>query len=403
MKKRKLYISIFGLILSVFLFCDFDYAGKNVCYRVYFIIPFESANKLQMEYPEILKKEGLAARFNILLGIDLTGRVDEASVWGGLYPSVHKMIEGAMKKWRFRPVLYEGEPVSSTSFAQIIFLPNEGNVNISAGITKQEYIDSNGKTGSDEIQGLLDAIVDYDRKMVEGALNYICTEKLDETVNIVKRELRGAMGIEDKEKTFQSRHEMWDLTLKRLNKKSYLYDYQLVRMKSKFAEKRMLLGNKRGETATFSYSLQPMIFPHRILSRENRVFYSFRIIGENKIFGKKAICLEVSPKSSNAQYAGRIWVEKAGLRLLRIEFETNILEGFPEIHEECSRHLLKPHYSFSCEYGIEKDGLLYPRKAEAKIEYSGLSYTKKDLKAKVEMLYSNYRFFRVSTQDEIKY
>jgi len=379
---------------------DEEKADDLVRYRVCFVIPFVPAGKNQLEYPELLKQENLAARFTIFIHLDTKGRVVFAGVDKSQYPDLRKSIEEAMKKWIFQPTTHEIDSIYIASFAQIIFIPEENGISSTTTENDDQENADEYEKGLKEEKSLLIALADYSQKMREGAPDYVCTEKIDETINIVKRELVNVMAVGSGGS--YNRNEEWDLIMSGFKKESYLYDYQVIRDKSAVAEKRVLLGKTGDEALTLSYSLFPMTFPSRILSRENRVFYSFRILGEDDIQGKNAICLEVSPRSRKARYSGKIWVEKETGRLLKIEMATNILEGFPEILEECSRKFLKPHFSFSFEYGLERNGLLYPRKAKAKIEYSGFTYTKKDLKAEAEFLYSNYRFFKVATQDEIK-
>jgi TonB family protein len=401
-------------ILGGILFTT-SFGQREINYRVYIETPFKPVEEPKIEYPEILKKEGLASRITLLIKINKKGKVDRAGVWKSLYPELNKEIEASVKKWNFEPMLHQGEPIPAVAFAKVIFLPEEAIRSGQDGVAINEENIAEYENGlSEDMKKLLDSSAEYSQKLFNVALYYVCLEKIDETINKVSKEYIGTGGIDggnDLANNEKAVFSLWDLVMNRLKDESYIFDYQMIRKQGKIDEKRVLLGktegieekNKNPLQARLSYFLQPIVFPERILNRKYRFSYSFRMMGEEEINGHKTVLLSVSPKkeTSGDFLNGKIWVEKDHGRILKIEMETNTLDGYPEIYEECTRYHLKPHFTISHDYRFEKYGLLFPRQSEIRIEYSGLSSLKKELKAKARIDYHNYRFFNVDTQSEI--
>jgi hypothetical protein len=113
--------------------------------------------------------------------------------------------------------------------------------------------------------------------------------------------------------------------------------------------------------------------------------------------------IEARPKRGRGRdiKGGKIWVDKATFRILKVEVETAFLKGYEQDLEECPRHNLTPHFTATHFYGVEKNGILFPSFSEILVEYTGLVRPQKDTKAKIEIHYKNYRFFTVETENKI--
>jgi len=88
MSKTKL---ISSLVFCIFLLASWMY-GENQ-ERIIIITPLKPVKTVYPDYPEILKKEGVAARFLISISIDRKGNVTRASIWNSLYPELEETFE----------------------------------------------------------------------------------------------------------------------------------------------------------------------------------------------------------------------------------------------------------------------------------------------------------------------
>jgi len=88
MRKTKL---ISGVVFCTFLLASWMY-GENQ-ERIIIQTPLNPIKKVNPDYPEILKKEGVAARFLISISIDSKGNVTRASIHRSLYPELEETLE----------------------------------------------------------------------------------------------------------------------------------------------------------------------------------------------------------------------------------------------------------------------------------------------------------------------
>jgi hypothetical protein len=167
-------------------------------YKVIIQSPFQPEGKLEMEYPDELKKEGVSARFVLLLHCNRKGSLIGVSVWKSHYPKLADKIINAAYKWKFKPMVNRGEPISSLAFATVIFYPEYEMSQ--AEITEQtnglKVVGSHEHLDAD-FSKVLDACADYCNKLTAYALHYVCLEKVDEKVRYVSNEYVGAGNTKD--------------------------------------------------------------------------------------------------------------------------------------------------------------------------------------------------------------
>jgi len=151
-----------------------------------------------------------------------------------------------------------------------------------------------------------------------------------------------------------------------------------------------------------SYALKPILVPIRILGIEHRSKFSFRLANDEKINGNLAYVIEACLRPGQTGYIkrGKIWVDKSDFRIVKVEVETDFVEGFEQILAECSQYYLKPHFKSTHHYEVDKNGFLFPSRSEIRVEYSGLLLRKKDLKSEFKITYRNYQFFTVEWSHE---
>jgi TonB family protein len=407
MSKTKL---ISSLVFCIFLFASWMY-GENQ-ERIIIETPFKPVKTVYPDYPEILKKEGVAARVRLFIFIDKKGNVRRASVWiKSLYPELEEILEEVLSQWKFEPPINMGQRLLASGFVTVIFFPGK----LSPPTRKSEYImksieEELSALPNEELQMILDKCTEYCLKLSESALYYICHEKIKEKYKRIKKEdgLIMLIGSHDSDKVIEKSHKI--LALGDTEKNVYVYDYQLIKKEGNIEEKRVLM-EKDGKDVKPedvpqgtkpSYTLKPVLVPVQILGIEHRSRFSFRLVGDKKIKGKLAYVIEAYLKPGQTGYIrrGRIWVGKSDFRIVKVEVETEFVEGFEQILAECNQYYFKPHFKSTYYYEIDKNGLLFPSRSKIRVEYSGFINIKRDLKSELEVTYGNYQFFTVKWSHE---
>ncbi len=402
--------------VSIAIFCLFlsnSWLGAANQERIIIQTPFKPIKPEYPDYPEFLKKEGVAARVRILISIDRKGNVTKARGYC-LYPELKATILEKVSKWKFEPLIHRGEPIRAVGYMTFIFYPGEFRPLVKKTESAMKLTEEEPSASPDEeLQQVLLRCTEYSLKLSESALDYVCHEKISEKCKKVEELELGLTlaGSPDLGPNELMKAEQKILRLGGADKHVYLYDYQLIRRKGTVEEKQILM-EKDGKSAKPeelpqeikpSHALMPILGPIQVFGIEHRSKFSFRLADNNEIDEKWAHVLEfcLRPGQTGDIRRGRIWIDKSDFRIVKAEIETDFLEGYEEIFEECQRHYLKPHFRSTHYYEIDKNGLLFPSRSEIRIDYSGLLTAKKDLKSEVEITYRNYKFFTVETDYEI--
>lgn len=408
MSKTKL---ISSLVFCIFLFASWMQAENQE--RIIIKTPFKPIKKVYPDYPEILKKEGVAARVRLSISIDRKGNVSSARIWRSLYPELEETLEELFSQWKFEPFIHRGEPISAVGFLTIIFFPGKLSPPARNNESMMESLEEElAVLPDEELQMVLDKCTEYCLKLSESALYYVCHEKIREKFKRIEEQKWGLtlVGPPDLHPTeFMSAEDNF-LTLGGTEKHVYVYDYQLIKKEGNIEEKRVLM-EKDGKDVNLedvpqgtkpSYTLKPVLVPVQILGIEHRSRFSFRLAGDERIKGKLAYVIEACLRPGKTGYikCGRIWVDKSDFRIVKTEVETDFVEGYEQIIAECYHYYLKPHFKSTYYYEIDKNGLLFPSRSEIRVEYSGLLLKKRDLKSEFKITYRNYQFFTVEWSHE---
>jgi len=411
MSKTKL---ISSLVFCIFLFASWMY-GENQ-ERIIIQTPFKPTKEVYPDYPEILKKEGVAARIRLFIRIDRKGNVRRASFWlPSAYPEFEEIIEEAFLQWKFEPFIHRGEPIGAVGFLTVIFFPGKfiPPDRKSESIMKP-IVEELSALPNEELQIVLDKCTEYCLKLSESALYYVCHEEIKEKYKRIKKEegygvsAGGSFDLDPDE--YMKAESDKILTLGGTEKNVYVYDYQLIKKEGNIEEKRILM-EKDGKDVKLedvpkgtkpSYTLKPVLVPVQIFGIEHRSKFSFRLVGDDRIKGKLAYVIEACLRPGQTGYIrrGRIWVDKSDFRIVKVEVETDFVEGFEQIFAECNQYYFKPHFKSTYYYEIDKNGLLFPSRSKIRVEYSGFLYKKRDLKSEIEVTYGNYKFFTVKWSHE---
>lgn len=383
--------------------------------RIIIQTPFRPVKTVYPNYPEIFKNENVAARMLFSISIDRDGNVVSAKAWNSFYPEIEETFEKAFSQWKFEPYFVGGEPTRIFGFVMVIFFP--GKLLSLARQSDTEVVSQEVELKepyNNKLQIILDKCAEYCMKLSESALYYVCDEEIREKSNRLKvpKQEVGIIPPTDLNGGFTTQGGYYNpLTLENSEKHVLIYDYQLIRKEGTIREKRILM-EKDGKKANLeniphgvklTYNLKPILVPIQILGVEQRSRFSFRLADEEKIGGKSVYVLEanLSPKNQGNIKWGKIWVDKSDFRVIRIEVETNFLPGYEHILSECYRYYLKPHFTSTHYYDIDKNGLLFPNKSEIRVEYSGFLRNERKLKSEVRITYRDYKFFTVETDHEL--
>ena len=387
----------------------------QIRYKIILDPPFQSVGEITVHYPEELKREGIASRFVFQVNIKKDGSVRSSFVWKSHYPELEERLEWEVSKMRFKPFIYNGEAIPAHGFMTIVFYPEIVIPQTRTALLDKKLIIKNlAEPLRKELITVLDGCADYCEKLSNSALYYVCLEKINEKIKSISNEHIGTLGSSGGLYIRPNEHmtsTLYQLFLKHTKNDAYVFDYQLVRKYGKINEKRILLGKtgrkisekNSSKVTKLSHSLQPILAPVHLLSREKRSFYSYKMLDDEKIKEKKVYVIEIYPKIKGAGdiQHGKVWVDKENYWIMKAEVETSYIDGYKEIYEECSKYYLTPHFTLIHHYEIEKNGIMFPSRSKIQIEYSGLLKSKRELKSEAEITYSSYKFFTVEVDHNI--
>ena len=139
--------SIVGLMILFIILVSYLHAGNQD--RIIVQTDLKPIKTVYPEYPEQLKKEGVAARFLVSMLLRRDGTVSYASVWLSQYPELKELLVEAFQKWQFEPHIHRGEPIRSQGFATVIFLPGNPGSKNSAIIAEKANTEQAGLLDND--------------------------------------------------------------------------------------------------------------------------------------------------------------------------------------------------------------------------------------------------------------
>jgi TonB family protein len=382
----------------------------------------KAVHKVMPSYPIELRQQGVEGQVGLQVAVDEDGTVQGIRIVKSLHPYLDNAAVQALKQWKFEPLFYDGKPVAAMIAMTVNFTRETWRLQEETPETGEALLPGSESSSQEELWMILDRCAEYCRKLAESALDYICEETIrDVFYNFHDREsleksgvvLSMVSGIDGSVSRFeQSFVPIRDL--RRTERNEYVCDYLLVKKGDRIEDKRILLeengrkvpGRDRFlEEKRFS-ALMPLLVPDRLLGRDRQSLFAYRILKEERIKGKKAYVIEALPRSGDAggiEY-GKIWVEKRTYQVLKAEVEGVPLEGYENVLVETAEHNMKPRFTTTYLYRVEKNGLMFPSQIDIKVGYpypgsSARSYLKK---IRTDVEYDKYKFFTVKTETEVK-
>ena len=354
--------------------------------------------KVMPVYPEKCREEKVEGIVILEVTTDKGGNVIDAQILKDTHPELDRAAQEAIKQWKYEPVTKNGKPISAMFTVAVDFR------------LRKAIFDKNLESSSEsttDLETILRKSAEYCDKLAHSALFFVCQERIREEIYPYSSAERVHV-TSTATSGFRSYRIMPTGSKKIVN--SYVYDYQLIKKGDMIEESRTLLEENREERheenaelkARRFYSERSAFGPVGLLSKEWQDMYSYKILKEKTIDGRKAIVIEAKPKRNmeGKPNYGKIWVDKEDFSIIRIEVEQESLAGYEELKKAIEKRKIRPIITVTHDYAIKKNGIRFPSKTTFKEDYFGL-YAGRLKKSRMHITYDNYRFFTVEVK--VKY
>jgi hypothetical protein len=201
-----------------------------------------------------------------------------------------------------------------------------------------------------------------------------------------------------------------DLKTSKTVKRSYRYDYQMVKKGDRFDEKRDILeknGKKRHDKnvqpETLRMTAKFVVFgPVGFLSKAWQPHFRYEIAGIDILGEKRAIVIRATPREVvEENYCfGRIWIDETDSSILQIEWEPGSIAGLKDTVASPIGEL-KRRVTWTVTYDVVKNAVRFPGSQLIKETYitkNGKVHTKYE----AGYVYDSYKFFTVETEVSVR-
>lgn len=247
---------------------------------------------------------------------------------------------------------------------------------------------------------ILEKTGDYCERIKNMALFYVCKEKVDDERYFHRKRSLLNFSLSSTER----------LEPRRTRKKTYAYDYQLVKKGKELREKRILLEEDRAKKHEENVEFRPIKYfgkyvvygPVGFLSKYWQQHFKYEIAGRDVVGGKKAIIVQSAPKmerEENCNY-GKVWVDERDFSILKIEYDPRSIKNYEDELLLSPIGDLRKVVNWTVTYGFEKKGVKFPSQQLIQ-EFHVNKEGQKVLMEKISFNYDDYKFFIVEV--EVKY
>ena len=271
------------------------------------------------------------------------------------------------------------------------------------------YLKSQKANNQEEYGPKLEVILkktgEYCEKVKNLALHYVCKENIVDihyfyrTREVIERVPKSSFI------TSTIRFE-----LKGSKKKSYVYDYQLIRKSGEMIEKRDLL-EEEGKTIkekssglkNVKYFSKNIVFgPVGFLSKYWQSHFEYKIIGSDIKNGKEALIIRAYPKQEREENynVAQIWIDMKEYSILKIQWEPLSIQNYDEEKIRYPTGEYKKTIIWNVDFGVEEKGIRFPSKQIVQEVFISEN-DKKHVLEEIIFTYTDYKFFTVET--EVKY
>lgn len=264
-----------------------------------------------------------------------------------------------------------------------------------------------GRSGQDiasvDLNVLLAKAADYADRLEGAVFDFVCREEIKEWVNpALEVQVARVIGVTG-HRTYVPR-----IPVIRPVKRSLTYDYQCIRKGGKIHESRTLLKENGKEKNVPNVSLNTAIFrygtnmmgPVGLFGTRFQPSYKYKIIGEEKIKGRKAIIIETVPRLENSvstNLYGKAWIAADTGDILKIEWNEHRIGHYEIFEQRGKKFKRKPRITVRSEFQAEKNGLRFPTEwhiEEAYLTKRGRAF----IRSKTTVTYKDFKFFTVEVE-----
>jgi len=267
--------------------------------------------------------------------------------------------------------------------------------------------DPQDKVSQAALPEILKATGEYCELVKRMAFDFVCLERIREQENFFTRGSGASRSTPDA------------LKVTKAKTRTFIYEYQIIKVKEDIREKRNLMeedGRKRyqenADLPTLKFSARNLVYgPVGFFSRTWQPYFSYEILGEEEVGGKRAIVVRAVPSTEREENNnhGRVWVDASNYRILRLELEPQIPQSsevdIETKNAEEAAMLLGRHGSstnvkfhrrltWTIDFGVEKKGALFPSRQTIREWYvSDMGF--RIVKREVTFDYTDYKYFTV--------
>ena len=188
---------------------------------------------------------------------------------------------------------------------------------------------------------------------------------------------------------------------------TYEYDYRLVRKDRKIREVRTRIrcnGRRVDEQVVEPPvdhpGVEKIIFgPLAMFESRWQWRFRYRILGEEPLWGEKAVVLDVIPRGrpEKNRFFGKVWIHEKDGSVMKIAFNPKSLANFELVRSLVARQGGMPDMVVIAEYGQMRRGIRFPSRyffEDAYVNAKG----KRVLRFRNDHRYRDYRFFSISSE-----
>ena len=303
-----------------------------------------------------------------------------------------KIVEEVSVNWWQVPVFAvdnNGSPVTDLEPGDIQVQLNGGqipDINKTAAKTKK----SQQAISAEEMNRILKGAADYCQRLKQSAFHFYCREKIVET--------RMPLSTIDK---------------KKIQIKSYLFGYRLIKQGDKIIEERDWISSwdkkkvNRDQVVNtnFFFSVKAVFAPITILDRNRQDKYNFQFIRFDERKGRRVAVIKALPKKplETGTLYGTLWIDMEDFSLLKIEAGPKSIIGYWQLQKLADKLNTRLHLFLEIDFKYHRKGIRFLTKVSFLERYKGgrkvYWYRGQDgwIRTRTRFTYSDYQFFNVQT------
>jgi TonB family protein len=353
-------------------------------------------------FDEDSRWDKLSHSIEVEADVDDLGNVHQARIVNSDAAQYDNLVQETIKRWTFDPKVQEGKSVSAQYPIKVKLAPND---------RPQQDAKADRSESTSLDYSIRERISVYCEKLEKTALNFICRERIEETLGSSRERQLIELEVDD---PFHPRFAAAGVLVSSREAKreehSFFHDYQLIRKEDQIQERRRSTDEKGRDLPkdkpypqTHRFYIDKSVFgPVGLFGHEVQSRFQYQLLGEEKSNGRPAYVVEIKPLhpvSGKTSY-GKAWIDRQDASVLKMDIDAESLSGYERIAADYISRGVSPDISIEVIYGYEKNGLRFPSQINLKEAYSDPKQGRIKM-SQLRVDYDQYKFFTVGT--EVKY